>query len=194
MTVLADRFPVSSGATTEPEPPPVLPDVDDAQQYYLAGSYQWNLSIQPLAVGPVYIESAPEGLAQVLRKVAAELARLSRLRTGWDGRCAKPITQEAIYATAYILARLLDRHSEVPQFFPLKDGGIQLEWYAENQVEIEIEIDRAGEANVTAQTATGDVLAEGIFDSQGTSELAETIARFVRDLSAHIAAGRRQRS
>jgi hypothetical protein len=198
MTMLADRQPVQSGATTEPEPPPALPDVDDAQQVYLAGTYQPIMNVRVvsahhLSTGPVYFESASGGLAQVLHMVAAELSRLKNLQAGWDGHRARPITREAVFATAAILARVLDGHSEVPQFFPLPGGGIQVIWYTD-QVEIEIEIDSAGKAQVVAETAQGETVAEGIFGTQGPPELTETVAGLVRDLSAYVTAERRHRT
>jgi len=69
---------------------------------------------------------------------SAHAPRRRRTRRG------KPVTREAVYATARVLANLLDRHSQIPQFFPLPDGGIQVEWYADNQ--IEIDVDGSGEA------------------------------------------------
>jgi hypothetical protein len=193
MTVLADRQPVASGATTQPEPPPELPNVDDAQQFYLSGIHAWTTAVGPwfcytITPGPVYyVEPRPGGLAWVLGRVAEELSRLGQFRPGWDGRRARPITREAIHATARVLARLLDGQSAVPQFFPLPGGGIQVEWLADDQ--IEIEIDGAGEAHVLATSASGDVLAEGILDPQGQSDLAATVARLVNKLSAEVAAG-----
>jgi len=196
MTVLADRQPVASGAITQPEPPPDLPNVDDAQQFYLSGTYAGSTAagswfFQTVTPGPVYyVEPGPGGLAWVLVKVAEELSRLRQLRPRWDGHRARPITREAIDAAARVLARLLDAQSEVPQFFPLPGGGIQVEWLADDQ--IEIEIDGAGEAHVLATSASGNVLAEGILDPQGPSDLVATVAGLVKNLSAEVAAGRQR--
>ena len=185
MTVLADRRSAASGTTSQPEPPPCLPNVEDAQQFYLAGSYtgsatgqsQWHNVIQ----GNIwYVDSEPGGLAWVLERVASELTRLGQLRPGWDGRHGKRVTQEAVYATARVMINLLDRHSQVPQFFPLPDGGIQVEWYGDD--EIEINVDNSGEAYVIA-SSNGDVVAEGILDQAGPSDLAATIAVLIKGLS-----------
>lgn len=190
MTVLVDRHPMASGATSEPTPAPELPDIDDAQQYYLAGSNQ-GIAVGPVYVmgAPVYIEPPPGGLALVLRKVVDELSRLGDLQSGWDGRRARRVTREAIYATAAILGRLLDRHSEAPQFFPLPGGGIQVMWCAD-EIEIEIEIDSSGEAQIIAEAASGEVIVEGIIDSQESPDLIRVAAGLVRRASGHVAAER----
>lgn len=193
MTILADRQPIASGATTQPEPPPELPDVDDAQQFYLSGTYtgsmivgSWSHSVMP---GPVYFaEPGPGGLAWLLDRIAAELTRLSRLRPRWDGQRAQPITQAAIFAAAHVLGFLLDGQSEAPQFFPLPDGGIQVSWLAND--EIEIEIDAAGEAHVLATDASGDVVAEGTLDPQWSPDLVTAVAGLIKRLSAEVVAGR----
>jgi len=194
MTILTDRQPVASGATTQPGPPPELPNVDDAQQFSVSGSYAGSTAVgawlfHAVTPGPVYyVEPSPGGLAWVLSRVARELSRLRQLRPRWDGHHARPVTQEAIYATARVLGRLLDGQSEVPQFFPLPGGGVQVAWLANDQ--IEVEIDAAGEAHVLATAENGDVLAEGILDPQGPSELVVTVTRLVKNLSAEVAAGR----
>jgi hypothetical protein len=196
MTILADRQPIASGATTQPEPPPVLPNVDDAQRFYLCGSYASSAAVGPWPCNSTsgyvyYVERGPGSLAWILREVAGELSRLSQLRPRWDGHRARPITQEAIYATARVLTSLLDWKSEPPQFFPLPGGGIQVEWLADDQ-QIEIEIDQVGEAHVLATAASGDVLVEGILDLQGPSDLVTTVARLVKELSAEIIAERQR--
>lgn len=196
MAVLEYRGPVAPGAISQPTPRPALPNVDDAQQFYLSGPYAGTTSsafgyFQNVVVGQVcYVESEQGGLALLLDKVTGELGRLLQLRPGWDGHRARQITHEAVFATARVLARVLDRHSEIPQFFPLADGGIQVEWYADEQ--IEIEIDGAGDAHVLATAANGEVVAEGSFDPQGSSDLVSSIAAMVRSLSAHVAVERQR--
>lgn len=196
MTILADRRPVASGTTTQPEPPPELPNVDDAQQFYLRGSYVRSTAVRPWASQSVttghvyYVERGSGGLGWLLDRLETELSRLSQLRPRWDGHRARPITREAVYGMATVLARLLDLQSEVPQFFPLPGGGIQVVWVADN--EIEIEVDAAGEAQVLATDANGDVLAEGILDSESSSELVSTVVNLLKDLSAQVARARQR--
>jgi hypothetical protein len=85
-----------------------------------------------------------------------------------------------VYATAQVLVKLIDGHSQVPQFFPLPDGGIQVEWYGND--EIEIDVDGSGEAYAIA-TSNGEVVAEGVLEQSGPSDLASVIAVLVKGLS-----------
>jgi hypothetical protein len=182
MTIVADRRSIASGTTNKPEPPPELPSVDDAQQFYLEGSYAASTIMRHNVVQGVvcYVDPEPGGLAWVLERVASELSRLVQLRPGWDGRHGKPVTQEAVYGTARVLINLLDRNSQVPQFFPLPDGGIQVEWYGDH--EIEIDVDGSGEAYVIA-TSKGEVVAEGVLEQAGPSDLAAAISVLLKELS-----------
>lgn len=191
MTVVADRRSVASGTWSQPEPPPELPSVDDAQRFYLFGTRARSTWFSCQAVpGPVYVESAPGGLARVLEKVAGELTRLGQLRPGWDGRQGRPVTQEAVFGAAWVLGNVLDARSEVPQLFPLPGGGLQIEWYGDDQVEIEI--DAVGRAHILATTANGRILTEGTFDPQTPSGLTATIAALIKNLSAQVAAERQR--
>jgi hypothetical protein len=193
VTLVADRQSMASGATNELTPRPELLIVHDAQQFYLSGVHAspttWSYS--HVVPGHVYyIESQSGRLGRLLMNVAEELTRLGQLRPGWDRRRGRPITPEAIFGAAWVLGSVLDSSSEAPQFFPLPGGGIQIEWYADDQ--IEIEIDEVGQAHVLATSANGDVLAEGAFDPQVPSELAATTAALVKSLSAQVAAERRR--
>jgi hypothetical protein len=139
---------------------------------------------------PVYYGFQPvsSNVDQLAHSLTKELVRLRALRQGWDGRNAKPITPEAIYGTILVLNALLDGNSEPPQFFPLSEGGIQVEWCGHD--EVEIAIDGSGEAHVLATAENGDVIAEGILDPIGPSDLVATTAAIVKNLSASIAAER----
>jgi hypothetical protein len=194
MTILADRQPTPLGTTRQHDPPPELPDVDDAKQFYLYGrgttGFSWVQHTSRLQQGYYAAPPLPEGLGRLARTLVENLTPLRALRDGWDGRRAKAVTLEALYGTILVLATVLDEDSELPQFFPLPSGGIQFEWYAEDQ--IEIEVNRAGEAHVLATAANGDVLAEGVFDPQPPSELAGIVAQLVKNLSARVAAERRR--
>jgi hypothetical protein len=196
MTILADRQPIPSGATTQPTPPPELPDVDDAQQFYLSGSYTGFTHVSTWVSGTTsraiyYVEQGPGSLGWALSEVVRELSRLTQLRPRWDGRRAQPIKPETVFAAIQVLAYLLDQTSEPPQSFPLPNGGIQVEWLSGDK-QIEIEIDQSGEAYVVATSTDGDVLAEGILDPQGPSDLVKTVAGLVKNFSAEIAAERQR--
>jgi hypothetical protein len=206
MTLLDDRRPAASGTTSPLEPPPRLPDLEDAKRFYLSGygsSATW-IGAGGMAWGggrwwgsedvmrpPIYYgyQQVSGGLDRLAYVLVQELTRLQGLRRGWDGRNARQITPQAVDATVWVLSALLDGDSEPPQFFPLTSGGIQIEWYGRN--EVEIAIDASGEAHVLASAASGDVIAEGILDPRGPSDLVATTALLVKDLSADIAAERR---
>jgi hypothetical protein len=129
-------------------------------------------------------EPVPDRLAALLNSVARELVRLRELRPGWDGRQAQPITPRALYTTVRVLAAVLDELSEPPQFFPLPDGGIQIEWYADDEIEIHVDAD--GKAYVLATTASGDTLVEGPFDPQAPGQIVPDVAKYLKEFSARV--------
>lgn len=208
MTILVDRQSAASGTTRHPEPPPELPGVDDAKQFYLsgqglssfvaAGTTYWSVGTGWGLTTDIWIPHFSYSHHRMSRRLDSlgetlvwELKRLRKLPEGWDGRRARPITPEALYGTILALAALMDEESVPPQFFPLHDGGIQFEWYADDQ--IEIEVNREGEAHVLATNANGDTLAEGAFDPQPPSELTATVAQLVKNLSVRVVAERRRK-
>lgn len=190
MSLLADRLPVATSTTNRPEPPPELPAVEAAQQFYLYGSsgavwaqFKW------VPAGRVYyFPPETRRIEPLLDWVRQELSRLMTLQPGWDGHRAKPITEHALYGTGWVLSALLNQDSVAPQFFPLPDGGIQIEWFADD--EIEIEIDGSGQGHVLAAAANGDTIAEGTFDPQAPGELIADVAKFLEELSARVKAER----
>jgi hypothetical protein len=194
VTILDDPKPTASGTTTQPEPPPNLPDVDQARHFYLYGygtgamsAGTWTVVHYGPATGSGYY-GQPEPSRQniLLESALRRLILFRRLPPRWDGYRAKVITQEAVYSAAWILGAVLDDDSELPQFYPLPDGGIQIDWYADTQ--IEIEVDGAGEAHVLGVAANGDVLVEGPFDPQAPSDITATVKTLVKDVSAQLAA------
>jgi hypothetical protein len=204
MTVVFDRNPVASGAWSQPEPPPALPSVDDAQRFYLSGPADLYLSGpadlysmfacagQPwsFAPGPVYIIE-PGHFSSLLGSVAGEVTRLRQLRHGWDGYRAKPITERALYSVGRVLSFVLRPDSEPPQFAPLIDGGIQIEWLVGGD-DLTIEVRDTGEVNVLAMSASGETIAEGSMDLDQPGDLAARAASFLQVLSAQVAAERLQ--
>lgn len=193
MTILDDQRTVASGTTSKAEPPPQLPTVDAARQYYLYGASGvatgggWVFQYATYASAYSVHSKEPDRRATLVEWAAQELTRLRKLSRGWDGDRANPITQEALYGAVWVLSALLDEHSRRPQIFPLPDGGIQVEWYAEGD-EIEVEIDRTGEAHVLAESAEGTTLAEGTFDPQSPGEMVSLVAKIVRDFSDRVSA------
>ncbi len=91
MTILDDRKPVASGTTRKPKPPPQLPTVEAAQQFYLygAGAVSTGLWHVYSIAGPArYGEPGPRRLASLLDWVSQDLNRLLALRPG-VGRTAR---------------------------------------------------------------------------------------------------------
>jgi len=190
MTILADRESKASGTTQERLPPPELPAVDAAQDFYIYGSkahraiqVKWQPKPPLRWVDP---------WDRLVESVALELIRVQQLPSGWDGRRAIPIAVEAIRGTVEILGRILDVDSEPPQIFPLPTGGIQLEWLAAGD-EIEIEIDASGVAHVLAESAGGDTIAEGELDPREQPDgLIVVVRQFLKHLSTAVSDERRR--
>jgi hypothetical protein len=187
MTVLADRSSKASGTTQEPQPPPELPTVDAAQDFYIYGA-RAHAVFQVKWHGAAPLRWA-DPWDRLLEAVAFDLVRLQDLRPGWDGRRARRVTPEAMRSTLEILGRILNVNSEPPQVFPLPTGGIQLEWLAGGD-EIEIEIDSSGASRVLAESTTGNTIAEGDLDPSQPDGLIAVVAEFLTELSAHVAAER----
>jgi hypothetical protein len=195
MSTVADRLPTSPGLTSLLDPPPDLPSAEAAREFYLystdvTASVMWHYA--PRSEGWM-VSGAPQKrdrLTALLDLVAAELRRIQRLRSGWDGHHAVPVTQAAIYGAASLLGRVLDATSEPPQIFPLADGSIQIEWYAGD--EIDIEIDSGGTVHVLATSSSGQILVEGSFDPQVPSQIISDLAKYVRELSAWVAEERQR--
>ena len=123
--------------------------------------------------------------------VADGLGRLQSLQPGWDGDRGRPITQPALRGMLDVLAVLLAEDSEPPHIAPLTSGGIHIDWLAGGD-EIEIEIDNAGAVQVLAETATGEVVAEGPLDVTRPSMCVADVADFLRLISARLAAHRQR--
>jgi hypothetical protein len=87
------------------------------------------------------------------------LNALLRLRLGWDGYRAQPLSMDAVEAAVDVLFGMADDLSLPPQLFPLPDGGIQMEWHADGE-DLEIEVDPAGSAHVLASDASGLVVVD----------------------------------
>lgn len=184
---------MASGTTREPEPPPQLPNVDEAQRLYIYGSdvhlpapvifgAGWHSQLRPVTHTP---------WDRLVNQMADELGRLQALEPGWDGRKARPITYAALRGMLDVLASLLDHGSQPPQIFPLPSGGIHIEWLAGGD-EIEIDIDNRGCASVVAESATGDLIAEGQLDLVQPSALMGRVATFLQAISVNVAAHNRR--
>jgi hypothetical protein len=92
MTVLVDRGSKASGTTREPEPPPDLPSVDAAQQYYIYGSeVQAAVTTTSGGIGSLVAANLEMGIhrSAPLRRSDVEVHRLFReLAAEWRTRTA----------------------------------------------------------------------------------------------------------
>ncbi len=105
MTVLADRGSKASGTTREPEPPPDLPNVDAAQQYYIYGS-ELQVSVAGMSGGVAWMAAAMQvgrvDRSAPLRKSDAEVRRQFlelaaewRTRTGLESNIQRKVLDRA---------------------------------------------------------------------------------------------------
>lgn len=102
------------------------------------------------------------------RYVESEINALLRLSEAWDGMRAHPVTQEAASAAIRMVFAIANDQSLPPQFFPLPDGGVQLEWHVARH-DLEIEIDAAGnDHHILATDSCGKTTLEGEFSPHDT--------------------------
>lgn len=181
MTLAVD-LPVASGVTKRSDPPSPQPAADAAREFYLRR--------REVSLWRYVSYSRQDRPSELFAWVNGELHRLAELRPGWDGHRAKSITESALYSARLVLSAVLQEDSVPPQIFPLPDGGIQVEWYADD--EIEIEIDGSGAAHVLATSASGDMVAEGVVDPHLPGATTRSVARFLKELSAKVVAERRR--
>lgn len=120
-----------------------------------------------------------------------ELQRLVDLPAGWDGHRAKPVTEAAVQAVVRVLAEVMTERTPFPQYFPLPDGGLQVEWHADGH-DIEIEADARGAVYVLATQPESEMAR---VDAQLDSTAADTavlpaLRSALRDLPIRTLAGR----
>jgi hypothetical protein len=120
------------------------------------------------------------GRSWYVAHMSIRLKELMALSPGWDGHRARPVTKEAADGVHAVIIAVMRREFAPPQYFPLPDGGIQVEWHAGD--EITIEVDGAGKAYVLAVKANGETVADGEFSPSGPGEMGAA----VRDLLAVI--------
>lgn len=83
-----------------------------------------------------------------------QLQLLVALRRGWDGRRAEPVTELAVQTVVLVLAEVMAGSTPSPQYFPLPDGGLQVEWHAGGH-DIEVEVDGDGSLHVLSTEPEG---------------------------------------
>ena len=114
-----------------------------------------------------------------------ELNKLMALPAGWDGSSAAEVTIEAVSETLTVLASLVNEATVAPQFFPLTDGGIQVEWHVGGN-DIEIEVNGAGSAHVFASRSTGETVADVEIRTNSDDMPIRMVATFLNELSARL--------
>jgi hypothetical protein len=155
MTLLLDR-PVAAGLTLSPQAQAPPPGLQAAEDFYLRGSdRQFDRTIE------IRVRARDGNLRRTWLAAHMEdrLNALLRLRLGWDGYRAQPLSMDAVEAAVDVLFGMADDLSLPPQLFPLPDGGIQMEWHADGE-DLEIEVDPAGSAHVLATDASGLVVVD----------------------------------
>lgn len=118
--------------------------------------------------------------------IESKLNELLKLRDGWDGRRARAVTVSAAEATVRLLAALMDESTAPAQFFPLPDGGLQVEWHVGGN-SVEVEVDAQGEPHLLASTSDGTTIVEGVIALGEPDPRLLMARRFLQRLSAQLA-------
>lgn len=154
MTVL-DDYAVGSGLTRKPLPRPLLPSLRAAEDFYLGTHAPPTRRVTIVTAG-----GEQDPLRPFYAYAERQLDQILALPDGWDGRRGVAISETAVETAVRVVASILDARSALPQFFPLPDGGVQVEWHLADN-DIEIEVDGLGDAHVLAMDAEGRIVVEG---------------------------------
>lgn len=92
-----------------------------------------------------------------------KIEELKKLPDKWDGEHAKPVTLAATKNAIFIAYLVSGNYIKFAQFFPLPTGGVQIEWFI-NENELEIEIDENGTMFVVAVDNSDSTLFEHEFE------------------------------
>ena len=95
---------------------------------------------------------------------ASQLEEISTLGEGWDGFKAGPIRRDVIQFAMHILDEIMRPTAPPPHVTPMSHEGLMLEWH-QNDIDLEIEIERPGEIWVSFQDALEDVDEESSISS-----------------------------
>ena len=182
MTQLLDG-PIAPGATLYPQAGRDRVDTQDAEDFYL----QPGLSVPKRQIF-IQLGAAQGNLRWLADHVQTEVNAILALGEGWDGHRAKPITDEAAGSTISLVFALCDDLSLPPQFFPLPDGGVQIEWHVGGEA-VEVEIDGSGDAHALVIDDSGAVIVDSALEPDASESLLPVQA-VVRRLSIRAASGR----
>jgi hypothetical protein len=87
-------------------------------------------------------------------RVDQRLAELSKLRRGWDGYGADPISSTALNFAGAVLESVMTAYSPAPSIVPTHGGGLQLEWHI-GGIDVELMIYRPFEAELNVSFSDG---------------------------------------
>jgi hypothetical protein len=144
---------------------------EDGPTEYLYQAEQNPGDLRTLSV--TYAADYPLARRALIDHALPTLNGLLRLRSGWDGHRAAPISAVAATAALTWLDRLADDVTVPPQIFPLPNGGLQLEWLAAGDG-LELELNPRGAVGLLGVDAAGNVIVEADYpdDSDAASSLA----------------------
>ncbi len=174
---LLDR-PATDGATFYPRTLPASPSVQAAEDFYQRGSDEPIRQVALQVTGP----DGSLRRSWLAAYMEEQVNELLKLRTGWDGRRARPVAYQAVQSAMELLFALASDLSLPPQLFPLPDGGLQMEWHAGRSVEIEV--DSLGDAHVLVADETGEIQTNEELMLGDT--LVAGVRRLIEDLSIRV--------
>jgi len=177
MTILENHA-IASGLTRRPEPAPVMPGLRAAEEFLLGATHQRHRRHLMITVGegvgvrrPWFIDHAQTHLNSLLA-----------LEEGWDGRRARPLEERAVATAVGLIGLVMADEIAPAQFFPLPDGGVQLEWHVDRN-SVEIEVDADGDAYAVAADADGTVQTEGPVTPSAEDEVLIGVRRLLQEIS-----------
>lgn len=126
----------------------------------------------------------PDRDEQKSEQIKSRITQLCSLPVGWDGEYAQPVSRKAGNKAAYVTYAVSKDYIDLVQFFPLPNGGIQIEFLVGGN-ELEIEIDENGNAFVVATDNSGYTKFEGEFELRDSNMLVK-ITEEVKNLALMV--------
>ena len=88
-----------------------------------------------------------------LKSVEMQIDELRRLPFGWDAFGAGPLRHDVLWFAVSLLDTVMSDDTPPPHITPMSHEGVMLEWHRSG-VDLEIEIERPGEAYVVYEDST----------------------------------------
>lgn len=118
-----------------------------------------------------------------------QLQLLVELPRGWDGRRAEPVTELAVKTVVLVLAEVMAGGTPSPQYFPLPDGGLQVEWHAGGH-DIEVEVEGDGSLHVLSAEPEGTAVDAELAAASPDSPVLTDLRTALERLTDRVAAAR----